>query len=305
MPRSLCLILLAGVLPLQAAIWPEQLWDLKRTGVKQVTVKDQAVWEEYGLDAAEQATYGEGVKQFTATAYRLKDPTSAMAVMQWLNLPATRIGNYVLLFEGYKLTKQQQDILQIQLPRLDQASLPVLPDYLPKANLVPGSTRYVIGPAGLAAFEPRIPPSVAAFSMGAEGQLATYKTPAGDMNLAIFSYPTPQMARDRSAEFQKIPGAVVKRTGSFVVATIAPPNADEAEKLLAKVNYQANITWNEKVATKVEGNMGDLILGAVKLIGLLVGFTLVAGLGYAGFRIAMRKWGGGSDEEMVTLHLEQ
>lgn len=88
------------------------------------------------------------------------------------------------------------------------------------------------------------------------------------------------------------------------MTTIAPPNADEAEKLLAKVNYQANLTWNEKVPTKVEGNMGDLILGAAKLIGLLVGFTLVAGFGYAGFRIAMRKWSGGADEEMVTLHLE-
>ena len=44
-------------------------------------------------------------------------------------------------------------------------------------------------------------------------------------------------------------------------------------------------------------------MGAVKLIGALVGFTILAGLGYAGIRITMRKWGIAHDEEMVTLHL--
>ena len=254
--------------------------------------------------SAEQAAYGDGATRFHATAYRLKDSTSAMAVIQWLNRPMVRIGNYVLEFDGYQLTQQQRDVLQVQLPRLDQAALPVLPDFVPKANLVAGSLRYVIGPAALAAFAPRVPPSTAAFSMGAEGQLAIYRTPAGDLSLAVFSYPTPQIARERSGEFQKIPGAIVKRTGSFVATIIAPPSADEAEKLLAKINYQANIIWNEKIPARVEGNMGDLLLGAVKLVTVLVLFTLLAGTGYAGLRIAMRKWGGATDEELVTLHLE-
>jgi hypothetical protein len=292
-------------LPAAAAIWPEQLYDHKRTKVEPIVVSDKPVWEEYGLEAAERATYT-GATGFTASAYRLKDSTSALAVSQWLSKPALQIGNYVLFFDGnFQLPKQLQDYLTIQLPRLDQAALPTLPDFLPKANLVPNSRRFVVGPTSLNHFEPRISPSVAAFSLGAEAQLAKYSSPAGELNLSIFSYPTPQIARERAAEFQKLAGAIVKRSGPLVAVTLTPPSADEAEKLLGKVNYQANLTWSENVNKPPEGNVGDLILGAVKLIGALVGFTILAGLGYAGFRIVMRKWGVTHDEEMVTLHLQE
>lgn len=304
MSRCLGFVLLA-TLPAAAAIWPEQLYDHKRTKVEPIVVSDKPVWEEYGLEAAERATYV-GATGFTASAYRVKDSTSALAVSQWLSKPALQIGNYVLIFDGnFQLPKQLQDYLTIQLPRLDQAALPTLPDFLPKANMVANSRRFVVGPTSLNHFEPRISPSVAAFSMGAEGQLAKYSSPAGELNLGIFSYPTPQIARERAAEFQKLAGAVVKRSGPLVAVTLAPPSADEAEKLLGKVNYQANLTWSENVNKVPEGNIGDLILGAVKLIGALVGFTVLAGLGYAGFRIVMRKWGVTHDEEMVTLHLQE
>ena len=302
MSRRLSLVLLAA-LPAAAAIWPEQLYDHKRTKVEPVTLADKPVWEEYGIEAAERATYT-GATGFTASAYRLKDSTSALAVIQWLSKPALQIGNYVLIFDGdFQLPKQLQDYLTIQLPRLDQAALPTLPDFLPKANLVANSRRFVIGPTSLSQFEPRISPSLAAFSLGAEGQLGRYSSPAGELNLAIFSYPTPQIARERAAEFQKLAGAVVKRSGPLVAVTLAPPDADEAEKLLGKVNYQVNVTWSENVNKAPEGNVGDLLMGAVKLIGALVGFTILAGLGYAGIRITMRKWGITHDEEMVTLHL--
>lgn len=304
MSRSLAVALLAA-LPATAAIWPEQLYDHKRTSLEPVTVTDKPVWDEYGLEAAERATYT-GATGFTASAYRLKDPTSALAVSQWLSHATLRIGNYILVFDGnFELPKRLQDYLTVQLPRLDQSALPALPDFLPAASLVANSRRFVIGPASLNHFEPRIPPSVAAFSVGAEGQLARFSSPAGELNLAIFSYPTPQIARERAAEFQKLAGAVVKRSGPLVAVTLAPPSADEAEKLLGKVNYQANLTWSENVNKAPEGNIGDLILGAVKLIGALVGFTVLAGLAYAGFRIVMRKWGVTHDEEMVTLHLEE
>lgn len=304
MLRRLSLLLLAA-LPAVAAIWPEQLYDHKRTRLDPITITDKPVWEEYGLEAAERATYV-GATGFTASAYRLKDPTSALAVIQWLAKPALRIGNYVLIFDGgFELPKQLQDYLTIQLPRLDQSALPTLPDFLPSANLIPNSRRFVIGPASLNHFEPRISPSTAAFSMGAEGQLGRYSSPAGELNLALFSYPTPQIARERAADFQKLAGAVVKRSGPLVAVTLSPPSADEAEKLLGKVNYQANLTWSENVNKPPEGNVGDLILGAVKLIGALVGFTVLAGLCYAGIRIVMRKWGVMHDEEMVTLHLEE
>src|SRR5262245_33407851 len=64
------------------AIWPEQLWEHKRTAIKPVEIApaDRAVWEEYGLEVAEEAQYG----SWKGIGYRLKDPTSAFGVYQWL-----------------------------------------------------------------------------------------------------------------------------------------------------------------------------------------------------------------------------
>ena len=57
MPRRLIFAfpLLASLLP--GAIWPEQLWEHKRTAIKAVTLApaDKGLWDEYGLEAAEEA----------------------------------------------------------------------------------------------------------------------------------------------------------------------------------------------------------------------------------------------------------
>jgi hypothetical protein len=190
------------------------------------------------------------------------------------------------------------------LPRLDQSPLPALPGYLPAENLVPCSTRYVIGPASLEAFEPRIQPSLAAFHIGTEAQLAKYKTQGGELALAIFSFPTPDLARERLVEISKLPGAMVKRSGPLVAVILAPSDKDAAERVLARVNYQATISWSERVPTRRD-NIGELILGIFWLAGVLILFCLVAGLSYGGLRLIRRRyfkrWA--FDETLITLHL--
>ena len=49
--------------------------------------------------------------------------------------------------------------------------------------------------------------------------------------------PTPQIARQQTAEFQKISGAMVKRAGPMVAVILSPSNADAAEKLLSLIRY--------------------------------------------------------------------
>ncbi len=303
-----------------AAIWPEQLWEQKRVSAGPVVIApaDKPVWDEYGLEVAEEANYG----AWKGVGYRLKDPTSAFGVYQWLKPGDAKVstlekfavqtgvrafllkGNFVLDFVGRVPTQQDVDVLHVQLARLDQSALPTLPIFLPSANLIPGSERFVIGPATLQKFEPRVSPSTALFSMGAEAQLARYRTPKGEANLALFSYPTPQIARERVLEFQKIPGAVAKRTGPLVAVTIAAPDADEAEKLLAKVDYQATVTLNEKIP-EPGPTPAALFLGIFVNIGIIAVFAVLAGVGYAGIRIGWRKLRGRSedDDAMLTLHL--
>src|SRR5579862_8378931 len=61
-----CLLLLLCA-PASAGIWPEQIGAAKRQSVKPVTVADQKLWSEYGLQESEQAQYD----KFTAIAYRM------------------------------------------------------------------------------------------------------------------------------------------------------------------------------------------------------------------------------------------
>ena len=68
---------------LQAAIFPEQWWEYKRTSLTKIAPEDAMVWSEYGLQEAERAAYDDGKVKFTASAWRLKDSTSAMAIFQW------------------------------------------------------------------------------------------------------------------------------------------------------------------------------------------------------------------------------
>jgi hypothetical protein len=326
MLRSLTSLFLIGgiaVAPSPAAIWPERFGAFTRAAVKPAAVADRAVWEEYGLQEAEQAEYTSGARPFTAVAYRLKDSTGALAAFQWQrpagaapssiaplaaetqNTVVFTFHNYLFRLEGRKPEAAELNPILNQLPRLDQAPPPALPGYLPAAGLAPNSERYVLGPVSLEKFEPRVPPSVAAFHLGTEAQLARFKTRDGEVSLAIFSYPTPNLARERAVEFSKLPGAMVKRTGPLLAVVLAPPNADEAERLLSKVRYQATISWSEYVPT-ARDNIGDLLLNIFRLTGVLLVFCAGAGLAFGGIRLFaqryLKRWIG--DEPMIRLHLE-
>ena len=326
MLRSLTFLLLAGELlaaPVRTAVWPEQFGPFTRGAVSQVALGDRAVWEEYGLATAEQAVYASGARRLTAVAYRFKDPTGAMAAFQWqrpvdatpsklsqlaVEMPAGALftfHNYLFRLDGWKPDAADLTPLLEGLTRLDQGPLPALSGYLPTLDLIPNSERYVLGPASLAHFDPRVPPSAAAFHLGTEAQFGRFKGKGGELGLAVFSFPTPNLAKERAAEFSKLPEAMVKRTGPLVAVILAPPDADEAERLLAKVQYQAAITWTERVPTQRD-NIGNLILNIFTLIGVLLAFCAAAGLALGGFRVLARRYfKNWSDETaMITLHLE-
>jgi hypothetical protein len=327
MLRSLSLrsaILFVALLPafLNAAVWPDQFGAFTKASSKPVEVAGKNVWNEYGLQETEQAEYSLGAERFTAAAFRFRDPTGALAAFQWQSpagaTPSTlgkyavetpqaalvAFHNYLFRFDGRKPQVAEMGPMLGVLPRLDQSPVPSLPGFLPSENLVPGSMRYVIGPASLEAFEPRIQPSLAAFHLGTEAQLARYKTQGGDLALAIFSFPTPDLARECVAEISKLPSAMVKRSGPLVAVILSPSDKDAAERLLARVNYQATISWSQHVPTRRD-NIGDLVLGIFSLAGMLLLFCLVAGLAYGGLRVIRRRyfkrWA--FDEAMITLHL--
>ncbi|HZT30187.1 MAG TPA: DUF6599 family protein [Bryobacteraceae bacterium] len=305
-----------------AAIWPENFGAFHRVSAQAAALTEPALWEEFGFQAGETARYASAGAKFTGTAWRLQDPTGALAAFEWQrpadakpsSLAKLAVqtakgvllvhGNYLFAFDGYQPQVSEVAAVIENLPNLDDSPLPVLPSYLPSGNLVANSERYILGPAALAKFEPGVPPSTAAFHLGAEAQMGTFHTAAGDMRLAIFNYPTPQIARQQVQEFQKLPSAMAKRSGPLVAVVLSPPDRDAAERLLAQIRYQAAVTLSERVPTRRD-NIGNLIINAFILIGILLAFSAVAGITMGGLRVLLRRGGKGVEEDpMILLHLE-
>jgi hypothetical protein len=306
----------------QAAIWPDAIGAYHRTAASKPVLADAPIWDEYGLRESETATYQNGSAKFTATAWRLQDPTGALAAYDWQRpaksepskeaaLAAETAaglllvhGNYLLSFTGYKPTTLELDPIVESLRNVDASSLPALPGYLPSQGLVPGSERYILGPTSLRKFNPGIPPSAAAFHLGAEAQLGVFHSPKGETALTIFNYPTHQIAMQQAASLGKIPGAEVKRSGPLVAVILSPPDPDAAERLLAQVRFQAEVTRDEYVPT-LRDNIGNLVVNAFILTGLLLVFCVVSGLAVGGSRAFLRHFRKGEDPDaVITLHLK-
>lgn len=292
-----------------------------KSDVKTVAAPDPALFEEYGFEAGEQAKFGPSV----LTAWRFRDATGAMAAFQYarpasakslqsgINQGAVRTaegaifeyGNYVIQIQGK--VPEDEDIapVYLALAKVQQSPLPVVSTYLPAEGLVANSERYITGPVSLQKFDPKIPPSVAAFRLSAEAQYGRYRAKNGEMSLAIFSYPTPGIARERADEFGKVPGVVAKRSGPLVAILTDVSDPDAAERLLAKVSYNASLTVNEKGPNHEVQSFGKTILNYIFLSGVIMLFCIFSGLLFAGVRILARRLGPkDEDGAMITLHLE-
>lgn len=305
----------------QAAIFPDTLGDFTRGPATTLTAPDPALYEEYGLQATERVEYSSpaGVK-FTAEAWRLRDSTGAFALFQAQRPPdaapsdvaplAARLpggtllahGNYVFRFLGRTPEQTELNALFYQLPQLEQSALPSLSGFLPAQDLVKNSERYIVGPVSLERFEPRIPPSVAAFSLGAEAQAGRYRSGNAELAVLIFNYPTPGLARQRQEEFLKLPGTLAKRTGPLVAVAVQPADVDFAERVLARIQYQANITWSGEAPPQNEAaGWGRLIVTGFLLAGLIGAASLLAGLALGSIRALIRKLGWSSGPETITV----
>jgi DNA polymerase len=312
----------ALLLPLvaSAAILPEAIGPYKRTDTSQPALTDTPIWDEFGLKSSEIGAFeGEKVK-FSVTAYRLQDPTGALGAFQWQRpqnsttnkLSAetktgllTAFGNYLLRFDGYKPAPEELTALQNALLNVDNSSLPVLPSYLPANGLVANSERYATGPAALQKFFPAVPPSVAGFNYGTEAQLGVFHNAKGDFTLGIFNYPTHQIAMQQATQFEKLQGAVVKRSGPMIAVVVSPPDPDFAQHVLSQIRYQAEVTQSEYVPTQRD-NPGNLLYNAFLLTGILLALAVLSGLFFGAIRSARRVTRKGVEQDpVITLHLEQ
>ncbi len=122
--------------------------------------------------------------------------------------------------------------------------------------------------------------------------------------LALFYYAAPGMARAHTAQFKKMPGAHVKRSGVLVAVVFGNASEQTADTLLSRVEYQAKITWNDTPPPPPIKPLYALLLNIIYASVLLSALCLLGGLIYAGMRIYRRRYGQlEANEAMTTLHL--
>lgn len=288
-----------------AGIWPDKLGAYQRQPIgivaPEVDAADRPQWAEYGFESGDRANYG----AFTVTAWRFKDTTGAYAA----SLAAAgsfRAGNYLVTCEG-NCPKNLPQLADALLPQVSHASIPTLSTYFSHNGLIPHSERYVVGPLSLTAAAPDIPVSAANFDFGTEAEIAHYRTPAGNLILGVFSFPTPSIAREQLPKFQAITNAMAKRTGPLVAVAIGPSTV--SARLLESVSYQGVVEENQQPPPKPlelkPQSAGQMILAILSLAGLLLAFCLLSGLAVGGgLRLARRFGYSAAEGSLITLHLE-
>jgi hypothetical protein len=219
----------------------------------------------------------------------------------------------------------------LPLPSGNTRNLPGLPAYLPTQSYVKNTAKYVVGPSALQHLDAPVPAELVDFNAGAEVVLGNYSSSGGEATLMLISYPTPQIAADhlRRIEAGRQPtpqsaGAPAananpilqtpifdKRTGPIVVVAAGPLSQTEGKSLLASVNYDANVTWNENTYFTKRDNLANLLVNVIILCFIIIGFALVAGVAFGGVRILAKRlfpdrvFDQAQNREFISLHLSE
>lgn len=280
------------------------------------------VLKEYGFRDLEIATYTrEGGRKLTVKAARFNDATGAYGAFTFYRDPemftetigdaaVVSNGNRVLFFKGNILIDAAFDRVtamsaaelrelasELPAPAPNLSHIPDLQRYLPRESLIANSAKYVIGPVAYEHLQTVVPTSAVDFGRSAEVAAGNYKTSDGTGTLTLIYYPTPQIAASQLRAFQQLhpagssgSGLEMKRTGPIVAIASGPISSGDAKDLLAGVNYEAEVTYNEPTFLSKRDNIGNLIVGIFTLIGVILVISLVLGVGFGGFRVLMKKF---------------
>jgi hypothetical protein len=302
---------------------------------------DAAVLKEYGFTDFQGATYmRDDGRKLTIKAARFQDASGAYGAFTFYKSPEMlneKIGDQgyslnqrILFYRGNILVDALFQRLSAMsaaelrelagdLPRPPGTSgnLPGLPAYLPRQSYVKNTAKYVVGPVALEKDGSPIPAQYVDFSKGAEVVLGDYNVSGVPATMMLIGYPTPQIA---ASQLQQIEAAQqshqlggkqlsLRRTGPILVIASGPISPGDANALVADVNYDADVTWNENTFSTRRNNAANLIVGVILLAAIICGLSIVAGIAFGGFRMAMKRILPGKvfdrpeQLEIIALHL--
>jgi len=292
--------------------------------------------KEYGFTDLTRAIYTrEDGRKVTVKAARFQDASGAYGAFTFYEVPemqAQQIGDQgaslnerVLFYRGNLLidavferlsamSAAELRTLANALPRSAGTStnLPALMGYLPTQST---SVKYVVGPLGLEKNGAPLPAQYVDFSRGAEVVLGNSKVSGETAALMLVSYPTPQIAAaqlkqvESAQQAHSLQGSIfARRTGPIMVLVSGNLSKGDAESLLSSVNYDADVTWNERTPTRRD-NAANLIVGVILLAAIVCGLSVLAGVAFGGFRVAVKRLLPGrvfdrpEQLEIIALHL--
>jgi hypothetical protein len=296
---------------------------------------------EYGFTDFAGATYArDDGRRLTIKGARFQDASGAYGAFTFYKTPEMlneKIGDQgyslnerVLFYRGNILVDAVFEKLSAMsaaelreladlLPRPPGATgnLPGLPTYLPKGGYIRNTARYIVGPVALEKTGAPLPAEYVDFGRGAEVVLGDYDVSGNPARLMLISYPTPQIA---TAQLTKIEAALqahqlgdrqlsVRRTGPILVLASGALSAADSRTLLSSVNYDADVTWNENTHFTRRDNVANLIVGVILLAAIIGGMSIVAGVAFGGFRLAVKRFfpdkvfDRPEQMEIIALHL--
>jgi hypothetical protein len=297
-----------------AAILPEAFAGWELSGAPQhgddphkIDSASSSVLKEDRLTDFEVATYKHDGRAITVKAARFEDAAGAYAAFTFYRQPLMRVEDIgtlaaslnerVLFFSGNILVDVQFDRLTgmsgAQLRELAAllpqakgpvAVLPTLPSHLPRKPLVAETARYLIGPAAYSALSINLSPQLIDFGKSPQLLWARINGEApGSAEILLVEYPTPHIAIDKLATFEQLAPpsgggiSVAKRSGPILALVRGNISQGDANRVLASVNYDANVTWNENAGQSKRDNIGNVVIAALTLAAILFLISVGAG----------------------------
>ncbi|HJX00969.1 MAG TPA: DUF6599 family protein [Terriglobales bacterium] len=313
----------SAILPKAFGGWQQDAATLKTSNnPADADAASAAVLKEYGFKDFASATYTKtGERKLSLRAARFVDATGAYGAYTLYSQPGMRTedigrhgesaGDRVLLMEGNVVVEAKFDRVNamsaaemrelaadLPQPAGNLAQPPSLGHWLPQPAFIEHSVKFATGPKSYDQLGAPLPSSAVDFSKSPEILTALYKSEQGEAKLTLISYPTPQIAgaQLRSIEQNRanlqatgMGNFEMKRTGPLLVIVSGEASRSEANSLLASVNYEADVTYNEPTFLTKKDNIGNLIVAVFGLVGLILAVALVFGMVYGGLRVLLKK----------------
>lgn len=339
----------------QGPLLPQKIgaWELEPTAPGCVDCyrgegDQQAVLQEDGLRRGAHLTYHKpgAAHGLDLRALQFDDATGAVSAFTYLRTPEMRIvsagdrvgkdeatsGNRYLFREGASVVEADLSspepsiaadlrLLAQTLPKISgpKGASPLLPTLLPTEDLVPGSIRYSVGPAGYKAMGGTLPPSILGFEKSAEAVTAEYAQHGNKGLLTLLLFPTPEIAGDRgraieaslNAAGEHATTAKLRREGPMLILARGGFTPAEAQGIVDRVHLRQEVTWNKPVPPEFHTEVrktASLLTSIAVLSGVLglaaVMLGLFLGLGRAWIRVLMGK-PAATEPEFLRLDLSE